>query len=155
MSYFISCPLPLLCSDYLQQAYEALLRSNGINIDTLRQCAAASLNPNSNKPDLTSQSSSSQSNNNRDKVVEHDDLPITHTESSYEATEPLNCLDAVAYNIILRPQYMMLVPRSKKDFASAVNINSFGTVKSSIDCVNLSLALSAALLYLLCLQKVI
>ncbi len=116
-----------LCSDYLQQAYEALLRSNGINIDTLRQCATASLNPTSNQPDPTS-SSGSHSNNTRDKVVEHDDLPITHTESPDEATEPLNCLDAVAYNIILRPQYMMLVPRSKKDFASAVNINSFGTL---------------------------
>eukprot|EP01032_Pedospumella_encystans_P019037 gene19038-21655_t len=88
-------------SDYLQQAYEALLRSNGINIDTLRQCAAASLNPDSNKPDTTT--SSNIHSNNRDSVVEHDDLPVTHTDSPYEATEPLNCLDAVAYNIILRP----------------------------------------------------
>lgn len=111
--------------DYLQQAYEALLRSNGINIDTLRQCAAASLNPDSNKPDTTTHVNNH--SKNRDSVVEHDDLPVTHSESPYEATEPLNCLDAVAYNIILRPQYMMLVPRSKKDFASAVNINSFGT----------------------------
>ena len=115
-------------TDYLQQAYEALLRSNGINIDTLRQCAAASLNPDSNQPDTTTHANNH--SNNRDKVVEHDDLPVTHTDFPYEATEPLNCLDAVAYNIILRPQYMMLVPRSKKDFASAVNINSFGTTSS-------------------------
>lgn len=42
------------------------------------------------------------------------------------ATEHLNCVEQAGYNVILRPQYMLLVPRAKKDFASAVNVNSFG-----------------------------
>jgi hypothetical protein len=109
-------------TEYLQQAYETLLRSNGILLDTLEHCAAATAG-------TTSSDTPSKHHRSAHSRDEHDDdLPTTDLpDPAYgDATEHINCLEQAGYNLILRPQYMLLVPRSRKDFASAVNINSFG-----------------------------
>lgn len=56
-------------------------------------------------------------------------LEITYAAAAAQETDGthgVNCMEAAGYNLILRPQYMLLVPRGKKNFANTVNVNSFG-----------------------------
>ena len=124
--------------EYLQHTYESLLLFNGLSIEDLRLCAHDQM-------DLFPDSPSSQ---RRTQATDDDLVPeggvkqgissttgahtsahtegILHTASTAVKVRRVDCLADVGYNLILRPQYMLLVPRGRKDFAGTVSVNSFG-----------------------------
>ena len=138
--------------EYLQHTYESLLLFNGLSIEDLRLCAHDQM-------DLFPDSPSSQ---RRTQATDDDLVPEggvkqgissntgahtgggPHTASTAVKVRRVDCLVDVGYNLILRPQYMLLVPRDRKDFAGTVSVNSFGRWRSYDDvmyCIYLDILL--------------
>jgi hypothetical protein len=126
--------------------YEALLLVNDVSIEALQQCADAdgaadsstgsrrALQAGADSDDLVSEGNldkgaSSLRAKNADAKAHRSAAAAASgygSASNSPRVREVDCLQDVGYNLILRPQYMMLVPRGKKDFAHSVNINSFG-----------------------------
>jgi hypothetical protein len=140
-------------AEYLQNVYEVLLLVNDVSIEALRQCADAdggaessssskdrrALQAGADSDDLVSEgnldkgASSLRAKNAGAKAhrsaASSGAAAVTSLYSGGSSSgrvREVDCLQDVGYNLILRPQYMILVPRGKKDFAHSVNINSFG-----------------------------
>jgi len=131
-------------SEYLRNAYEALLLVNDISLESLEDCA------NADGEDVVADSSEKdifhprnlQSVADNDDLISEGDLSRAekHKPSVYEAAanerlereklalhkKSMDCQRDVGYNLILRPQYMLLAVRGQKDIAGVVNVNSFG-----------------------------
>lgn len=124
--------------EYLQHAYESLLLFNGLSIEDLRLCAHDQMDI---FPDFPASQRRAQATDD-DLVPEigvKEGISSTasahtsaltggslHTASTAVKVRRVDCLADVGYNLILRPQYMLLVPRGRKDFAGVVSVNSFG-----------------------------
>ena len=54
------------------------------------------------------------------------------SKAKSKTIDPQDCVNQVTgYNLILTPQYMMLVPRGEKNYLNKININSFGELNVS------------------------
>jgi hypothetical protein len=145
---------PMLVSDikslpvteYLRSVYEALLLVNGIDLADLQVCAQADMG----HSDATAVAvtatrrlyQSAPKYDTDDLISEGNlDLPRSKKDKGHAASAPadgapqpvpvaearvVDCVKDVGYNVVLRPQYMMLVPRGQKDYQGKVNVNSFG-----------------------------
>jgi hypothetical protein len=126
--------------------YEALLLVNGIDLADLQVCAQAD----SGHSDATAVPiaatrrlyQSAPKYDTDDLISEGNlDLPRSKKDKGHAASTPadaapqpvpvaearvVDCVKDVGYNVVLRPQYMMLVPRGQKDYQGKVNVNSFG-----------------------------
>lgn len=113
----IICVVFTLLLDYLRMVYEALLRDNNIVIEQLRTCAGLT-----KSAEAPPQKHSLRGESGRGAPSSASGAGVSYPTSSCGS-------HAVAYNLLLTEQYMMLVPRSAKYFKDEVDVNSFGEAR--------------------------
>jgi hypothetical protein len=130
-------------TEYLRSVYEALLLVNGIDLADLQVCAQADMGHSDATAVAARRLYQSAPKYDTDDLISEGnlDLPRSKKDKGHFPSAPadaapqpvpvaearvVDCVKDVGYNVVLRPQYMMLVPRGQKDYQGKVNVNSFG-----------------------------